>query len=77
MTTSCWPVEPMKPTRPLPSGDHVAPFHRAMRFAPTPPADEKLPAATMSPFGMRANADTGPLQPTPRGDHAVPFQRAM
>jgi hypothetical protein len=36
---------PGVPLKPPPSGDHVEPFHFAMRFAGTPPAFEKIPPA--------------------------------
>src|SRR5262249_41626024 len=57
--------------------DHAVPFQRAMRLQATPPAIVNLPAATMSPFSIRASADTCWLQPVPRDDHVLPLQRAM
>jgi hypothetical protein len=65
------------PFIPVPSADHDAPFHRAMRLAVTPPAVVKKPPAIRSPLGSTARAQTSLFIPVPNADHDVPFHRAM
>jgi hypothetical protein len=62
---------------PVPSADHDVPFHRAMRFAVTPPAVVNTPPAIRSPLGSTARAYTVSFIPVPSADHDVPFHRAM
>src|SRR5688572_30662177 len=63
---------------PEPSGDHMLPSQRAMRFTAIPPMVEKPPPATRSPFGSASSAETEPPNaPWPSGDHVDPFQRAI
>src|SRR5690606_13675400 len=67
---------------PAPSGAHAVPSHRAMPGVSTGPEWSIRPAATTSPFDMRASEWTiGAAQnlprPSPSADHAVPSQRAM
>jgi hypothetical protein len=47
-----------------------------MLLAGAPPAEEKDPPATTSPFGRAAKAYTTLFIPDPKGDHDEPFQRA-
>ncbi len=70
-------------SNPEPRADQVEPFHRAMRFAETPPAVVKLPPAYKFPLPSKAIAlhasvpVTVPANPVPRADHPEPFQRAI
>ena len=74
------------PTVPVPSGVHVAPFHRATLFALAPPAVPNQPPTTTSPFGSGSRAFTLPVVPFDGAKVAVdganvaaqpvPFQRA-
>jgi hypothetical protein len=59
---------------PVPSGDHVVPFQRAMHVAGTPPIAENAPAAITSPFGITRTSNVHP-ELAPSIDHCVPFQR--
>src|SRR5215213_4941725 len=65
------------PPMPLPSGDQLRPFQRAMLLALTPPAVVNPPPAYTSPLFVTSMSSTQPSVPLPRADHALPFQRAM
>jgi hypothetical protein len=68
------------PFIPDPKGDHVAPFHFAMRLELTPPAVVKFPPAYKAgpvPLSKTVRALTVPFIPDPKADHAEPFHLAM